>query len=94
VANEFVQMPSQSKQQAAIANIAGIKLNNRVVNVVAASPLANKDGAAISHTGNNKKTIDRIMEKENKILSDLSHLPNFRASDSHFTKEFNEFRSI
>jgi hypothetical protein len=59
VANEFVQMPSQSREQAAIGNITGKKLNNLVVNVVAASPLYNKDGAAISRTGNNNRSNNR-----------------------------------
>ena len=52
----FVQMPSQSKGQAAIANIMEKKLKNRVVNVVATLPLSNKDGAAISRTGNNSRS--------------------------------------
>ena len=55
----FVQIPSQSKGQAAIANITGKKLKNRVVNVVAALPLSNKDGAAISRTGNNNRSNNR-----------------------------------
>jgi hypothetical protein len=55
----FVQMPSQSKEQAAIASITGKKLKNRVVNVVAALPLSNKDGAAISRTGNNNRSNNR-----------------------------------
>jgi hypothetical protein len=74
VANESVQMPSQSKQQAAIANIAGKKLNNRVVNVVAASPFTIKMGRQFPVL---EIIIDRIVEEENKILSDLSHLPDF-----------------
>ena len=52
----FVQMPSQSKGQAAIANITGKKLKSRVVNVVADLPLSNKDGVAISRTGNNNRS--------------------------------------
>jgi len=52
----FAQMPSQSKGHAAIANITGKKLKNRVVNVVAALPLSNKDGAAISRTENNSRS--------------------------------------
>jgi len=59
----FVQMPSQSKGQAAIANIMGEKLKNRVVNVVTALPLSNKDGAAISRTGNNNRS-NNIRGKE------------------------------
>jgi len=52
-------MPSQSKGRAAIANIMGEKLKNQVVNVVAALPLSNKDGAAISRTGNNNLSNNR-----------------------------------
>jgi hypothetical protein len=55
----FVQIPSRSKVQAAIANITGRKLKNRVVNVVAALGLSNKDGAAISRTGNNNRSNNR-----------------------------------
>ena len=35
------------------------KLKNLVVNVVAALPLSNKDGAAISRTGNNNRSNNR-----------------------------------
>jgi RNA recognition motif-containing protein len=55
----FVPMPSQSEGQAAIADITGKKLKNRVVNVVAALPLSNKDGATISRTGNNNLSNNR-----------------------------------
>jgi hypothetical protein len=37
----------------------GKELKNRVVNVVAASPLSNKDGAAISRPGNNNRSNNR-----------------------------------
>jgi len=52
-------MPSQSKQQAAITNIAGKKLKNHVANAAAALALSNKDGAAISRTGNNNRSNNR-----------------------------------
>ena len=55
----FVQMPSQSESLAAIANITGNKLKNRVVNVVTALPLSNKDGTAISRTGSNNLSNNR-----------------------------------
>jgi hypothetical protein len=55
----FVPMPSQSEGQAAIADITGKKLKDRAVNVVAALPLSNKDGAAISRTGNNSRSNNR-----------------------------------
>ena len=61
-------MPSQSKGQAAIANIMGKKLKNRVVNVVAAFPLSNEDGAAISHTGNNNLSNNRKGEGKYEMI--------------------------
>jgi len=51
----------------------GEKLKNRVSNVVAALPLSNKDGAAISRTGNNNLSNNR---EGKKISNDLSHLTN------------------
>jgi hypothetical protein len=56
---EFVQIPSQSEGQAAIANIAGKKPKNHVANAAAALALSNKDGAAISRTGNNNRSNNR-----------------------------------
>jgi hypothetical protein len=85
-------MPSQSKGQAAIANIMGKKLKNRVVNVVAALPLSNKDGAAIPRTGNDNLSNNRRGEGKYEMIRAIC--PITRAFDSHFTKEFNEFRSI
>jgi hypothetical protein len=64
----FVQMPSQSKGQAAIANIMGKKLKNRAVNVVAALALSNKDGAAISRTGNNSLSNNRRGEGKYEMI--------------------------
>ena len=40
----FVQIPSQSEGQAAIASIMGKELKNLVVHAVAALPISNKDG--------------------------------------------------
>jgi hypothetical protein len=62
--HKFVQIPSQPKGQAAIANITEKKLKNRVVSGVAALPLSNKDGTAISRTGNNNLSNNRIGEGE------------------------------
>ncbi len=59
----YVEMPSKSEGTTAIANIAGKKLKNRVVNVVQALPLSNKAGAATSHSGNNKRSNNRIGEE-------------------------------
>jgi hypothetical protein len=59
-------MPLQSKGHAAIANVTGKKLKNRVVNVVAALPLSNKDGASISRTGNNNPSNNRRGKEDTK----------------------------
>jgi hypothetical protein len=64
----FVQMPSQSEGQAAIANIMGEKLKNRVVNAVAALALSNKDGAAISRTGNSNQSNNRKGEGKCEMI--------------------------
>jgi hypothetical protein len=37
----------------------GKKLKNRIANAVAALPLSNRDGAAISRTGNNNRSNNR-----------------------------------
>ena len=55
----YVEMPSKSEGTTAIANIEGKKLRNRVVRVVQALPLSNKDGAAISGTGHNNRSNNR-----------------------------------
>jgi hypothetical protein len=70
----------------------GKKLKNRVVNAVAALPLSGKDGAAISRTANNNLSNNRRGEEKYEMIRAIC--PVSRASDSHFTKEFNEFRSI
>jgi len=46
----------------------GKKLKNQVVNVVAALALSNKDGAAISRTGNNSLSNNRIGEGEYEMI--------------------------
>jgi hypothetical protein len=61
-------VPSQSKGQAAIAHITGKKLKNRVVNVIAAFPPSNKDGAAISRTGNNNLSNNRRGEGKYEMI--------------------------
>jgi len=65
---KFFQMPSQSKCQAAIADIAGKKLKDRVVNAVAALGLSDKDGAAISRTGNNNRSNNRRGEGKYEMI--------------------------
>jgi hypothetical protein len=64
----FVQIPSQSKGQAAIANIMGKRLKNRFVYAVAALGLSNKDGAAISRTGNNSQSNNRRGEGKYEMI--------------------------
>jgi hypothetical protein len=64
----FVQIPSQSEGQAAIASIMGKKLKNLVVNAVAALPISNKDGAAISRTGNNNESNNRRGEGKYEMI--------------------------
>jgi hypothetical protein len=44
------------------------KLKNRVVNVVAAFPLSNEDGAAISRTGNNNLSNNRKGEGKYEMI--------------------------
>jgi hypothetical protein len=46
----------------------GKKLKNRVVNVVAALGLSDKDGAAISRTGNNNLSNNRRGEREYEMI--------------------------
>jgi hypothetical protein len=65
---EFVQIPSQSKGQTAIAHIVGKKLKNRVASAVAVLPLSNKDGAAISRTGNDSLSNNRRGEGEYEMI--------------------------
>jgi hypothetical protein len=64
----FVQIPSQSKGQAAIANIMGKKLKNRIVNAVAALTLSNEDGTAISRTGSSNLSNNRRGEGEYEMI--------------------------
>jgi len=64
----FIQIPSQSGGQAAIGNIMGKKLKNRVANVVECLPLSNKDGAAISRTGNNNRSNNRKGEAKYQMI--------------------------
>jgi hypothetical protein len=63
-----VQIPSQSKGQATTANVTGKRLKIRAVNAVAALPLSNKDGAAISRTGSNSLSNNRRGEGEYEMI--------------------------
>jgi len=64
----YVEMPSKSEGATAIANITGKKLKKRVVNVVAALPLSNKAGAAISRTRNNNRSNNRRGERKYRMI--------------------------
>jgi hypothetical protein len=55
-----------SGNYAAVADIRGKKLKNRVVNVVAARTLSNEDGATISRTGNNNRSNNRTKKEDIK----------------------------
>jgi hypothetical protein len=46
----------------------GKKLKNRVVNAVAALALSNKDGAAISRTGNDNQSNNRKGEGKHEMI--------------------------
>jgi hypothetical protein len=46
----------------------GKKLKNRVANAVAAVPLSNKDGAAISRTGNSNRSNNRRGEGKYEMI--------------------------
>jgi len=46
----------------------GKKLKNPVVNAVAALPLSNKDGAAISRTGNDNQSNNRKGEGKHEMI--------------------------
>ena len=63
----YVEMVSKSEGTAAIANLKGKKLRNRVVNVVEALPLSNKSGAAISDIGNSNRSNRRRERKYQTI---------------------------
>ena len=51
----YVEMASKSEGTTAITNLEGKKLRNRVVNVVEALPLSDKDGAVYLNTRSNNR---------------------------------------
>lgn len=50
----YVQMASRAEGAAAITNLTGKKLKDRVVNIVEALPLSNKDGMTTPDTKNKR----------------------------------------
>jgi len=63
----YVEMASKSEGATAIANLEGKKLRNRVVYVVEARPLSNKDGMAIPDIRNNNRS-NRIRERKYQMI--------------------------
>jgi len=63
----YVEMASKSEGATAIANLEGKKLRNRVVNVVEALPLSNKNGIAIPDIKNNNRS-NRRRERKYQMI--------------------------
>jgi RNA recognition motif-containing protein len=63
----YVEMASKSEGATAIANLEGKKLRNRVVNVVEALPLTNKNGVAIQNNSNNYRSYKKRERKYQMI---------------------------
>jgi len=63
----YVEMASKSEGATAIANLEGLKLRDRVVNVVEALPLSNKSGAVISDIGNSNRS-NRRRERKYQMI--------------------------
>ena len=63
----YVEMASKSEGATAITNLEGKKLRNRVINVVEALPLSNKNVAVFSKIGNNHRPISRRERKYQMI---------------------------
>ncbi|MFC1967345.1 RNA recognition motif domain-containing protein [Chloroflexota bacterium] len=63
----YVEMASKSEGITAIANLEGKKLGARVVNIVEALPLSNKNGAAIPDIKNNHRPNRRRERKPQMI---------------------------
>ena len=62
----YVEMASKSEGMTAIANLEGKKLRNRIVNVVEALPLSNKNGTVILDIGNNRS--NRRRERKYQLI--------------------------
>ena len=63
----YVEMSSKPEGAAAIANLEGKKMRNRVVNVVEALPLSDKSGIIISDIRNNNRSNKRRERKYQMI---------------------------
>ena len=63
----YVEMASKSEGATAITNLEGKKLRNRVINVVEALPLSNKNVAVFSNIGNNNRSSSRRERKYQMI---------------------------
>jgi RNA recognition motif-containing protein len=59
----YVEMASKSAGTTAIANLEGKKLRNRIVNVVEALPLTNKNGIAAPNINNNYRSYKKRERK-------------------------------
>jgi cold-inducible RNA-binding protein len=62
----YVEMASKSEGTNAIANLEGKKLRNRVVSVVEALPLTNKNGVAVTYSGSNYRS-NKKRERKYKV---------------------------
>jgi len=63
----YVEMASKSEGTTAINNLEGKKLRNRVINVVEALPLSNKNVAVFSNIKNNNRSNSRRERKYQMI---------------------------
>ncbi len=63
----YVEMVLKSEGATAIANLEGKRLRNRVINVVEALPLSNKNVAVFSNMGNNNRSNSRRERKYQMI---------------------------
>ena len=63
----YVEMASKSEGATAITNLEGKKLRNRVINVVEALPLSNKNVAIFSDIGNTNRSNSRRERKYQMI---------------------------
>jgi RNA recognition motif-containing protein len=87
----YVEMASKAEGTTAIANLEGKKLRNRVVSVVEALPLTNKNGVAAPDIRYNYRSNKR---RERKFKVTRATWPIVKALDPYLTKEFNEFRNL
>lgn len=89
----YVRMASRDEGAAAIATLEGKTLRDRVINVVEALPLSNKeisyqDGVGIPDIKNK-----RFNKKRERIADYLSHPTLIMALGFYFARSINEFRN-